>query len=107
MDIKNWKDLETIPMFDLISRKSYSGKNITVARVDLGRGSTVPGHQHPNEQMTLVLSGRLIFTGKNEERTAVAGDIVFTPAEAYHAVTALEDSVVLDIFSPIRSDWSQ
>ena len=106
MDIKNWKDLETIPMFDLVSRKSYSGKNITVARVDLGRGSNVPGHQHPNEQMTVVISGRLVFTGKKEARTAVTGDIVFTPAETYHAVTALEDSVVLDIFSPPRSDWN-
>ncbi len=107
MDIKNWKDLKTIPMFDLVSRKSYSGKNITAARVELGRGSTVPGHRHPNEQMTVILSGSLIFSGEKEEKNAVAGDIVYTPAEAYHAVTALEDSVVLDIFSPIRSDWSE
>lgn len=107
MDITNWKDLETVTMFHLVSRKSFSGKNITVARVHLGRGSTVPGHRHPNEQMTIVLSGKVIFTGEKEVKTATAGDIVHTPSDAYHVVSALEDSIVLDIFSPTRSDWNE
>ncbi len=106
MDITNWNDLKMIPMFDLVTRKSYSGKNITLARVDLGKGSTVPGHRHDNEQMTVVLRGKVIFTGEKEAKTATSGDIVHTPSGAYHAVSALEDSVVLDIFSPSRSDWN-
>ena len=106
MDIKNWKDLKTIPMFDMVSRKSYSGKNLTIARVELGQGSTVPEHQHPNEQMTVVLKGKVLFTGEKEGKTATAGDIVYTPSGTLHTVSALEDSVVLDIFSPPRCDWS-
>lgn len=107
MDITNWNDLKMVPMFDQVSRKSFSSKNITVARVALGRGSTVPVHRHPNEQMTIVLRGKVIFTGETEVKAASAGDIVRTPSNAYHAVSALEDSIVLDIFSPARSDWNE
>ena len=107
MNITSWNDLETVPMFNLVSRKAFSGDKITVARVDLGRGSVVPGHSHPHEQMTVILKGKVIFTGENEGKTATAGDIIHTPSGAYHTVSALEDSVVLDIFTPVRSDWEK
>ncbi len=107
MKVKNWNELDTVPMFNLVSRKSFSGSSLTVARVNLGKGSVVPGHSHPNEQVTVVLKGKVLFTGENEGKTATAGDIVHTPPGAYHTVSALEESLVLDIFSPARSDWPE
>jgi len=106
MNITNWNNLESVPMFSQIARKSFSGEKMTVARVSLGKGSSVPGHSHSNEQITIVLTGKVIFTGEKEGKTATAGDIVHTPAGAYHTVSALEDSIVLDIFSPARADWN-
>jgi hypothetical protein len=35
----------------------------------------------------------------------LAGESVVIPSEVPHAVEALEDSVVLDVFSPVRDDW--
>lgn len=102
----SWNKLETVPMFDKIARKSFSGRDLTIARVELGENSVVPGHRHPQEQITVVLEGRLVFTGEQEKKTATAGDIVHTPPHAYHEVTAVEKSIVLDIFSPARSDWN-
>jgi len=105
MKLINWNDLDTVPMFNLISRKAFSGEKLTIARVDLGQGGEVPGHSHPHEQMTIVLKGKIVFTGEKEARTAVAGDVIHTPPGAYHAVAALEDSIVIDVFSPVRDDW--
>lgn len=107
MMIQSWDDLTTISMFEKISRKSLSGENLTIARVELEKGGVVPGHSHPNEQVTLVVSGKLIFRGERDEETTCAGDIIHTPSGAFHEVTALEDSVVIDIFSPARSDWKE
>jgi len=105
--IRNWDNLKTIPMFEKITRKSLSGEKLTVARVELKKGGLVPGHSHSNEQITLVLSGKLIFRSETEEKIAVPGDVIHTPSGNFHEVTALEDSVVLDIFSPSRSDWKE
>jgi quercetin dioxygenase-like cupin family protein len=37
--------------------------------------------------------------------TARQGDVLHIPSNVLHTVQALEDSVALDVFSPIRADW--
>ena len=65
----------------------------------------MPLHSHVNEQVTNVLSGRLLVRVGGEEQEVVAGETVLLPANVPHEVVALEDSVVLDVFSPVREDW--
>ena len=77
-----------------------------ISRVELARGFAVPSHHHANEQFAVVLSGRVRFglgvEGSSAHRYEVAdgGSIVVLPANVQHAAEALEDSVILDIFSP-------
>ncbi len=52
-----------------------------------------------------MLEGRLRFVVGDEERVVSAGESVPLPANLPHEVEALEDSVVLDVFSPVREDW--
>jgi quercetin dioxygenase-like cupin family protein len=37
--------------------------------------------------------------------TLSKGQVLLIPSSVPHGAEALEDSVVLDIFSPIRQDW--
>ena len=79
---------------------------MTIGRIILRAGAVVPSHHHVHEQVANVLAGRLRFVVGGDEQIVSAGESVFIPSEVPHAVEALEDSVVLDVFSPgQRDDW--
>jgi quercetin dioxygenase-like cupin family protein len=78
---------------------------MTLAQITLAAGAEVPLHEHPNEQIATVLSGRLRFVIGGEELEVGAGESVLIPGGVPHRVDALEDSVVLDAFAPRRDDW--
>jgi quercetin dioxygenase-like cupin family protein len=78
---------------------------MTLARILLRRGAVVPEHLHDNEQIATVISGRLRFRLGDEETELGAGQSLRVPGGVPHRVEALEDSVVLDVFSPRREDW--
>ena len=52
-----------------------------------------------------MVSGRLRFKIEDEIMEAEAGDSWCIPGGAEHGVEALEDSVVIEIFSPVREDY--
>jgi quercetin dioxygenase-like cupin family protein len=100
-----WDALPVEPLNDLIGRQMLNGDAMTLARITLARGAVVPRHSHPNEQIATVLSGRLRFRLGDDERVVGAGASVLIAGDVPHAVEALEDSVVLDVFAPPREDW--
>jgi quercetin dioxygenase-like cupin family protein len=67
---------------------SVPGRELVQVRVDLGPGVTFPPHSHPGEEIVYVIEGVLEY--RIEGRAAVtlkAGDVLFIPAGAIHAVT--------------------
>ena len=52
-----------------------------------------------------MLEGRLRFVVGGEEQEVTAGESMFVPGGVPPEVEALEDSLVLDVFSPVRDDW--
>ncbi len=105
MNVYRWDQIEKEQLSPHLARQVIHGKNMTVARVHLAKGAVVPLHSHPNEQITLLESGRLRFTMGGEERVVEAGETVQIPPQLPHQVEALEDSVAVDLFSPVREDW--
>jgi quercetin dioxygenase-like cupin family protein len=100
-----WDAEPVEPLNDLIGRQMLNGAAMTLARITLARGAVVPRHSHPNEQIATVLSGRLRFRLGDVEHVVDAGASVLIAGDVPHQVEALEDSVVLDVFSPPREDW--
>ena len=80
-------------------------ETMTIAWITLAKGAVVPRHEHPNEQIATILEGRLRFLVGEDELVASAGESVPLAANVPHEVEALEDTVVLDVFSPVREDW--
>ena len=74
--------------------------------VTLEAGSRLPEHQHPHEQITHVLSGRVRFVldGGAETSDLDAGESIYLAANRPHSAEALATSVVLDTFNPPRED---
>jgi quercetin dioxygenase-like cupin family protein len=105
MAILRWNEIEREQMNPLLARQVVHGANMTVARLEIGKGAVVPLHHHVNEQITMMLEGKLRFVIDGVESVISAGEVMVIPPNAPHMVEALEDSAVFDLFSPLRSDW--
>lgn len=92
-------------MSDVISRKVISGDKAMVAQVYLKKDAVVPEHQHESEQLTYILEGALKFELEGKEVVVRAGEVLRIPSHVPHRAVALEDTLDLDIFAPIRTDW--
>jgi quercetin dioxygenase-like cupin family protein len=109
MQFKKWEDVLLEEVTPLLSRRLVWGRNIMVAHVHLKKGCVVPAHQHESEQVTQVLEGCLrLWVGEGEQEKEVTvgpGDVLVIPSMVLHRAEALEDTLDVDIFSPIRTDW--
>jgi quercetin dioxygenase-like cupin family protein len=92
-------------MSDLISRKIITGEKAMIAQIFLKRGAVVPEHHHESEQITYVLEGALKFELEGQEVVVRKGEVLRIPSHVPHRAVALEDTVDIDVFSPIRKDW--
>ncbi len=100
-----WSDIEPEQMSPLLTRQYVSGEKAMLSRILLTRGCTVPEHAHPNEQISLILSGALEFIVSGVHHIVRAGEILVIPGGAPHSAFALEDTENLDLFAPPRQDW--
>jgi quercetin dioxygenase-like cupin family protein len=95
-----------VEMFPGIVRRTLnSGDHTTLIEVILSRDAVVPAHTHHHEQIGYVASGRVRFAINGQERELNAGDGYLIPGGLSHEVTALEDSVCIDCFSPVREEY--
>jgi len=101
----SWDKVRTEIMNPKISRKVISGERAMVAQVFLAKDSVVPVHQHESEQLTYILEGALKFELEGREIVVRKGEVLLIPSNVPHRAVALEDTIDLDIFSPIRFDW--
>lgn len=101
----NWTEVPEEQMNPAISRQVIHGETMTVARIHLRKGAVVPLHQHVNEQISMVDHGKLRFVISGEERIVQGGETLTIPPNAPHLVEALEDSLAVDLFCPVREDW--
>ena len=92
-------------MSPLIARRVVHSARMTTARIFMKKGAVVPRHSHDNEQISHVLEGRLLFELDNGSFEVGAGEMMELAPDEPHKVTALEDSVAMDIFAPVRGDW--
>ena len=103
-----WDDMPRERLGPLLERRFVTGEHITLAQFFLAKGCLVPRHSHANEQIANVLKGRMRFRVGPEPGEPVdvaAGEALVIPPDLPHSAEALEDSIVVDAFSPVRKDW--
>lgn len=108
----SWSEISSDQMTAGITRQFVWGKELMVARLVLDEGAIVPPHQHDNEQVSYVLSGRLRFwLGRHADDPEDVylevgpGEMIVIPGGVRHRALALEATEDLEIFSPPRQDW--
>ncbi|MDA0994513.1 MAG: cupin domain-containing protein [Proteobacteria bacterium] len=104
----NWDEVELETVNANMKRRIVTGELMTVARIYLKDGFTVPMHSHHNEQVTQVFSGTLRFTF-GEDRSKVfdvgPGGVVVIPANLPHEALVVGDVEEMDMWAPRREDW--
>jgi len=81
------------------------GQSMLMGQFKLEKGAMVPTHNHVHEQIGILISGRLRFRVAEETFDAEAGDSWCIPGDMEHSAEALEDSIAVEIFSPVREDY--
>lgn len=100
-----WEKMDKEILSPSIARKIIAGERAMVAQVFLAKGAEVPEHHHESEQLTYILKGSLEFQLEGRTIVVSAGEVLLIPSHVPHRAVALEDTLDLDIFSPIRTDW--
>jgi quercetin dioxygenase-like cupin family protein len=81
------------------------GEKTLMGQFKIAKGSSVPVHSHPHEQTGFMISGKLRFTVDGEITDVEAGDSWCLPGGIDHSAEALEDSMIIEVFSPVREDY--
>lgn len=105
MRLYSWEDVKLEKLNDAISRKIITGEMAMVSQVFIAKGGIVPTHHHESEQITYILEGALEFELEGQTVVVRKGEVLHIPSNVPHRAVALEDTLDLDIFSPIRVDW--
>lgn len=84
---------------------SYS-PSIMLVRHTMIAGWVGARHSHPHEQMVYIVRGRIRFEHPGGVFDVGAGDSFLVPGNVEHQASALEESEVLDIFTPMREDYA-
>jgi quercetin dioxygenase-like cupin family protein len=71
----------------------------------LDGGSDLPVHSHPHEQTGYLVRGHILVKIGEEQYDARPGDSWCIPGGVPHGAKILEDSVAIEIFSPVREDY--
>ena len=93
-------------IFPGVHIKTCAADRMMISVVDLEPHSVVEEHAHPHEQVGILLSGKMVFTIGNEEKTVQAGDMWRIPGNVRHKVVTLDEPArAIDIFTPIREEY--
>jgi len=105
MKLYAWEEMDKEIMTDGIARRFIAGEKAMVAQLYFAKGAIVPLHHHEAEQLTYILEGALKFALEGREVVVHRGEVLHIPSNVPHSAEAMEDTLDLDIFSPLRMDW--
>jgi len=81
------------------------GTKSSLSMFELDRGAAIPNHRHPNEQSGYLISGKIVFIIEGERFEAKPGNGWNLESNVEHGAEILEDSVIIEVFSPVREDY--
>ena len=86
-------------------RTLVHGKTMYQMEAKLDAGSRMPAHQHSQEQVVHVIHGRIRLIVAEVPHDLGAGDSYYLASNIPHGVETLEDTIIVDTFSPPRDDY--
>lgn len=82
----------------------YDGK-LMLVKIQFDKEAIGSVHTHKHTQTTYVVSGKFEFTIGGEKKIVTAGDGLYMPPNVEHECVCLESGILIDCFSPMRTDF--
>jgi quercetin dioxygenase-like cupin family protein len=100
----DWSSVPTEAVAAGITRQTVQGDRSTVVRYVYQPGAVFPVHAHPEEQTTVVLTGRITFAAGGREITLGPGQSLLVPPDLPHGAWVVGDQAVesINVLSPRR-----
>jgi quercetin dioxygenase-like cupin family protein len=107
--LSNLSEYKTQRIWGDMTARGVQGDQLTLGILELDPNGEVPEHSHDEtEQIGICVSGTIIWTAGGETRTMKPGGIwVFPPNTPHSCKAGPEGAVLIEGFSPPRSDWQQ
>jgi quercetin dioxygenase-like cupin family protein len=83
---------------------AYNDK-LFLAEHQMVKGWVGSVHSHPHDQVVYVVRGHLNVTCQGKTFEIRSGDSFVVRGDVEHGASALEDSLVIDVFTPCRQDY--
>lgn len=100
MSVQNFEEVEVRSMADGREVYRVAAATVGLVYVEWPKGAVTTPHNHANELVLTVLSGRLKAMSGEHEFIMEAGDVVTIPAWVDHSYEALEDSLTMEAAGP-------
>ena len=101
--------LDASPSFAMVEGiigRPLHGEKVTMNLAEMEPGSRVPEHEHPHEQVGVLLYGSVRMTIGGVEHELEPMHAYVVPSGVRHgAVCGPERSAMLDVFAPPRDDY--
>jgi quercetin dioxygenase-like cupin family protein len=81
------------------------GCSTLMAEFRLQKGAALPLHYHPHEQTGYLVTGQIRLTIGEDVHEVLPGDSWCIPGDVLHCAEIIEDSVAIEVFSPVREDY--
>ena len=89
-----------------VNARIFPGERSMVSVVRIDRYSSHEVHSHPEEQWGVLLEGECVRIQDGQEVRVRAGNFWHTPPNVPHGIRTEEHAaLLLDLFSPARSDY--
>jgi len=76
------------------------GEHIMMSQTKLAKGVKSPHHNHAEEEIITVVSGKLHVKSGDKNLTVTSGDFIIIPSYVEHQAEAMEDTSMVEAFGP-------
>lgn len=100
----NWSEIPVEQVTEGVTRQVVQGKRQTMVRYVYSPGAVFPIHSHPQEQCTVVISGRIAFEIDGVTTELGPGGVLVIPGGVAHGARVIGDETVesFNALSPRR-----
>jgi quercetin dioxygenase-like cupin family protein len=103
--VKNGEVQESTPEPGLLRKVMAYNDKLFLAEHKMARGWSGAVHSHPHDQIVYIVRGHLKVSCQGKTFDARAGDTFVVRGGVEHGASAVEDSVVVDVFTPCWEDY--
>ena len=105
-NFKRLNNIQPVKMLKGIYRRTLCFNNdLMLCHFILKKDSKLPLHKHKEHQVGYVIKGKMKFITEYGDFIVKEGDSYIFKSNEKHGATIIEDTEVIDVFNPSRTDY--